>query len=79
MLMATVIETKLITVGDSISLLLPKEVLAELNLKQDDKVLLVKNGKGYRIAPYDENVQEALDVAKDIIKRYPNTFRELAK
>jgi putative addiction module antidote len=74
-----VIETKLRAIGNSTGIVLPKEVLLELDLKQDDKVFLVKTEKGYSITPYDETVKEALDTAKDIVKRYRNTFQELAK
>jgi putative addiction module antidote len=74
-----VIETKLRAIGNSTGIVLPKEVLAELDLQQDDKVFLVKTEKGYSITPYDENAKEALDIAKDIVKRYRNTFQELAK
>jgi antitoxin component of MazEF toxin-antitoxin module len=56
-----VIETKIIASGDSASIVLPKEVLTELNLKHDDKVLLVKNGKGYSITPYEEVFQEQME------------------
>jgi putative addiction module antidote len=74
-----VIETKLRAIGNSTGIVLPKEVLAELDLKQEDKIFLVKNETGYSITPYNESVKEALEVAKDIIKRYRNTFQELAK
>jgi putative addiction module antidote len=74
-----VIETKLRAVGNSTGIVLPKEVLTELDLRQDDKVFLVRTEKGYTITPYDETVKEALDVAKDVVKRYRNAFQELAK
>lgn len=74
-----VIETKLRAIGNSTGIVLPKEVLAELDLKQDDKIFLVKTEKGYAITPYNESVKETLEVAKDIVKRYRNAFQELAK
>jgi putative addiction module antidote len=74
-----VIETKVIASGDSVSLLLPEEVLTELNLKHDDRVLLVKNGKGYSITPYDEVFQRQMNAAKEGMQNYRNALRELAK
>lgn len=73
------IETKVIASGDSLSLLLPREVLAELNLKHDDKMLLVKNGKGYSITPYEEVFQKQMDAAKEGMENYHDALRELAK
>jgi putative addiction module antidote len=74
-----VIETKLRAIGNSTGLVLPKEVLAELNLKQDDKVFLVKIDKGYAITAYDETFQTQMDAAHEGMQKYRNALRELAK
>jgi hypothetical protein len=48
-------------------------------LLKNDKVLLVKNGKGYTILPYDETFQKQMDAAKEGMQNYRNALRELAK
>ncbi len=78
--MATaVIETKLRAIGNSTGIVLPKEVLTELDLKQDDKVFLVKTDDGYKITPYDATFKKQMEAAEEGMRRYRNALRELAK
>lgn len=74
-----VIETKLRAVGNSTGVVLPKEVLAELNLTQGDRIFLVKTEGGYRLSPYDASLSEQLEAAETGMKQYRNALRELAK
>jgi putative addiction module antidote len=74
-----VIETKLRAIGNSTGIVLPKEVLAELDLKQDDKVFLVKTDDGYKITAYDEAFKKQMDAANEGMQKYRNALRELAK
>jgi putative addiction module antidote len=74
-----VIETKLRAIGNSTGIVLPKEVLAELDLKQDDKVFLVKTEDGYKITAYDETFRKQMEAAQEGMQKYRNALRELAK
>lgn len=75
----SVTKTKLRAVGDEVAVILSKDIMTEMNLKPDDEIFLVKTDKGYTITSQNEDVEEALKVAKGIVDRYQNTFRELAK
>lgn len=76
----TAIETKLRTIGDELGIVLPKEVVQELNLEADDKVFLVKTELGsYQLTTQDDKTKEALETAQRILDRYPHAFKELAK
>ena len=76
----TTIETKVRAIGNSTGIILPSEVLEKLALAKGDKVFLVETKKGsFEITPYSEDVAATLEVAKDIVKRYRNAFKELAK
>lgn len=76
----TTIETKVRAIGNSTGIILPSEVLEKLALGKGDRVFLVETRKGsFEITPYSEEVAETLTVAKDIVRRYRNTFKELAK
>lgn len=74
-----VIETKLRAIGNSLGIVIPKEVLAELNLKQDDKIFLVKTEDGYQLTAYDETFKKQMDAAREGMQNYRNALRELAK
>lgn len=75
----TFVETKLRAVGNSTGVVLPKEVLAELNLAQGDRVFLVKTESGYQLSPYDAALAAQLEAAELGMRQYRNALRELAK
>jgi putative addiction module antidote len=77
--MKAVTETKVRAIGNSSGVVLPKEVLAELNLEQGDRIFLVKTESGYKLSPYDEAMDEQLAAARVGMRQYRNTLRELAK
>ncbi|HTG45587.1 MAG TPA: AbrB family transcriptional regulator [Verrucomicrobiae bacterium] len=67
-------------IGNSHGLVLPKEVTAKLNVSEGDSLFLTDgvNG-GWRITAENPDFAEQMKAAESIIKRYRNTFRELAK
>ncbi len=74
------VEVKIRRFGNSLGVILPKEVLARLNSGAGDKVFLVEDSGGdYRLTVYDPAFAEKVSKAEDIMSRYRNTLRELAK
>ncbi len=75
-----VLELKLHKVGDSIGMILPDEALAYLKSGEGDSVCLTENADGsLRIAPSKVESARQMEVAENIIRRYPETLRDLAK
>jgi putative addiction module antidote len=74
-----VIETKLRAIGNSTGLVIPKEVLDELGLKQGDKIFLVKSDNVYKITAYDPSFQKQMEAAQEGMQKYRNALSELAK
>jgi len=70
---------KITKIGNSAGVILPKEVLAELNVGQGDRVFLVKEGDGYKIVPYDPEFEEQVAAAQKGARLLKNTLRQLAK
>jgi putative addiction module antidote len=70
---------KLVTIGSSTGVILPKEVLARLKLEKGDYVGLSETPSGYEISPYDPDFAKAMDASRDVMRRYRNALRELAK
>ncbi|CCD93294.1 putative transcriptional regulator, AbrB family [Bradyrhizobium sp. ORS 375] len=67
-------------IGNSIGLILPKEIVARLNLKEGDKLFPVEQpGGGLMLTPHDPNFEKAMTVARRGMKRYHNALAELAK
>ena len=67
------------TVGNSLGVVLPKEVTSRLELKKGDKIFLTKSPDGYRITPYDPEFEQQMNAARSIMKKRRNALRELAR
>ena len=75
-----VLELKLRKVGNSVGLVLPKEALAYLNVREGDTVCVTESVDGsLRVSPSSAEALQQIEAAQDIIRRYRNTLRELAK
>ena len=70
---------KLTQIGNSVGLILPKEVLARLKLEKGDTVFLTDAPGGVTITPHDTNFESQMDEARKIMKSRRNVLRELAK
>jgi putative addiction module antidote len=70
---------KLTRVGNSVGVVLPKDLLARLNLHLGDTIFLTESPDGYRITPYNPDVERQLTLAKAIMKKDRDILRELAK
>ena len=61
-------------IGNSIGVILPKELAARLNLKEGDKLFPVE-----QLTPHDPDFEKAMEIARRGMKRYHNALAELAK
>ena len=74
------LDLKVRKVGNSLGLVLPKELVDRLRVKEGDKLFFIEAPDGsYRITPYDPEFQEQMALAKKGMSRYRNTLRALAK
>jgi len=78
-----VIELKLRKIGNSVGVVLPKEAMAKLNIAEGDSICMTDAPDGsLRLTPVTEGHEEfteQMNAAEDVIRRYRNTLRELAK
>jgi putative addiction module antidote len=70
---------KLITIGTSTGVVIPKDMLAKLKVGKGDVLYAVETPDGYTLTPYDPDFAAKMDKAESIMKRYRNTLRALAK
>jgi putative addiction module antidote len=71
---------KLRKIGNSLGVILPREALNRLHLKDGDKVYLVEAPDGsYRITPYDPEFEKQMQLAEKGLVQYRNTLRALGK
>lgn len=70
---------KLTQIGNSVGIILPKEILARLKLEKGDTVFVTDAPGGVTITPYDEAFESQMTAARRIMKQRRNVLRELAK
>lgn len=74
------VELKVRKFGNSLGVVLPKEVTIRLNTKDGAPLYLVEAPEGgYRLVPYDPGFEAKMAKAEDIISRYRNTLHVLAQ
>ena len=67
-------------IGNSVGLILPKELLARLKLKEGDKFHIVEQTeRGIKLSPYDPKHAEAMDIARRSFRKYADTYKTLAE
>ena len=71
---------RLMKIGNSTGMILPKEIMARLNLSTGDQfcVTLIPGG-GLQLTPYDPKFEKAMEVARRGMRIYRNALAELAK
>ena len=70
---------KLIGVGNSVGVVLPKELLTRLGLQKGDTLYAVEVPDGLRLTTADAEFEAQMVVARRLMKKWRNVFRELAK
>ena len=70
---------KLIQIGNSVGVILPKEVLARLKLIKGDTLHVTETPDGIALTPYDPGFKEQVELGREFMREYRDTFRALAK
>ena len=74
--MATV---KVTTVGNSVGIVLPKEILSKLRVEKGDTLHVTETPDGIHLTPYDPDFDKKLEVAKRVMRKHRDVLRRLAK
>lgn len=73
------IQTKVTTIGNSVGIVLPKEVMGKLHLKKGDALYLCETQDGYTLNPYDEEFINQMSLAEKIMHDDRDVLKVLAK
>ena len=76
--MGAIFKLKLTTIGDSVSVILPGEVLTDLKVGKGDEIVLTAAPDGYRLTPYNSDFEEQVGAARKIMNERRGALRELA-
>ena len=70
---------KLTQIGNSVGVILPKEILARLKLEKGDTVFVTEAANGVTLTPYDPALEEELKLGREFMREFRDTFHQLAK
>ncbi len=70
---------KLTQIGNSVGVILPKEILARLKLEKGDTVFVTDATNGVTLTPYDPTLEEQIKAGRAFMHEFRDTFHQLAK
>lgn len=70
---------KVTAIGNSLGIILPKELAVRLRLARGDALHVVETPRGIELSPYDPALETELKVGRAVMKRYRSALRKLAK
>jgi putative addiction module antidote len=74
------VELKVRKFGNSLGVVLPKEVIQRLQAGDGERLFLIEAENGdYRLTPYDPAFEKKMAKAEEIMSRYRNTLHSLSK
>jgi putative addiction module antidote len=70
---------KLTQIGNSVGVILPKEVLARLKVEKGDTLFMSDAANGVTLSKFDPEFEAQMTVARRIMKKRRAVLHELAK
>jgi putative addiction module antidote len=70
---------KLRRFGNSVGVILPKEELAAMGVKEGDTIYLTRAPGGSRITRHDPDFERTMEAARKVMRERYDALRELAK
>ena len=66
-------------IGNSYGLILSKEMLDELGVREGDSLFPVRMPDGVYLTPYDPDFKAVMESTRDYMRRHRNALRELGR
>lgn len=70
---------KVTTVGNSVGVVLPKELLEKLRVQKGDLLYVTETPDGIRISPYDSAFAAQMELAERVMREDRDALRKLAE
>lgn len=70
---------KVTAIGNSLGVILPKELVAQLRVQKGDHLHVLVTPRGIELSPFDPALDEQLEVGRSVMRRYRSTLRKLAE
>lgn len=66
-------------VGNSLGILLTKDVIEVLGVAEGDRLFAVRTPDGIRLTPFDPDFATAIESTRDYMRRHRDAMHDLAK
>lgn len=73
------VTVKLRKIGNSLGLILPKDVAEHLHVGEGDTLHVLTDADGARLTPYDPDFEKSMEAFQRTRRKYRNALRALAK
>ncbi|MBI2841517.1 MAG: AbrB/MazE/SpoVT family DNA-binding domain-containing protein [Acidobacteria bacterium] len=70
---------KVTRVGNSLGVVLPKEMLRRLRIDKGDTLFALETSEGVELTPYDPVFEQQMDIAERVMREDRDVLRRLAK
>jgi len=69
---------KLTAIGNSIGVVLPKEILRRLRVQRGDSLYVLETPDGIELKPYDPDFSAQMDIAEQVMREDRDVLKKLA-
>jgi putative addiction module antidote len=70
---------KVVAVGNSIGVILPKEIVQRLRVEKGDTLYVLETPQGIELTPYDREFAAQMDVAESVMRENRDVLKKLAE
>jgi putative addiction module antidote len=70
---------KIIAIGNSAGIILPKETLARMNVQKGDMLFITEGSEGIRLVPFDQDFVTQMEAAREVMRENRDVLKRLAE
>jgi len=70
---------KVVTVGNSVGVILSKEILEKLRVRKGDSIFAIETSKGIELTAYNPELAEQMKLAEQVMREDRDALRKLAE
>ncbi len=70
---------KITTVGNSVGVVLPREILERLRVQKGDTLYVTETPNGIELTPFDDEFAEQMAIAERVMREDRDVLRKLAE
>ncbi len=70
---------KVVAVGNSTGVILPKEIVQRLRVKKGDTLYVLETPQGIELTPYDREFAAQMEVAERVMREDRDVLKKLAE